>query len=89
MMYLFSGGRLSFKQAVLTKRMCFKVLFADSSPAFTAVYLLAEIASHIPVVLSVFVCFMLIAVLTVAQIWTAGNTAWSFRPFRHIITYTI
>ena len=66
MMYLFSGGRSSFKQAVLTKRVCFKVLLSDGAPVFTAVYLLAVVASHISVVLSVFTCFMLLAVLTVA-----------------------
>lgn len=88
-MHLFGGGRLSFKQAVLTQRMLLKVLLTDNSPAFTAVYLLAVIASHISVVLYVLAGFVFIAVLTVAQIRTAGNTAWSFRPFRHIITYTI
>lgn len=85
MMHLFGGCCPAGEQAVLTQRMCFKILPADSSPAFAAVYLFAVIISHISVVSSVSFCFMFCTVLPAihGKLRAARISAWSAWFYRH------
>ena len=88
MMHLFGGRRFAIKQAVFAERMRLIVLPAYRSPAFAAVNLHGSSVSRVAVIVSVFFCFMLRAVLTAVygESRASGPAARPFWFLRHIIT---
>lgn len=84
-MYLFGGYCFTFQQAILTERMGFKVLLADSPPHFAAIYLFGFVIPAVTVVVPVFFSFMYSTVLAAVhgKIRTAGVSARSARFSRH------
>ena len=75
----------SFLQTHLAQRMRRSIAVADSFPS-SAVLLVAVGGTSVSVVLSAGGSFMLLAVLTIRQLWTAGIGTRPFRFPRHFAT---
>ena len=79
------GSQPSFLQTQLTQRMRRSIAVADSFPS-SAVLLVAVGGTSVSVVLSAGGSLMLLAVLTIRQLWTAGIGTRPFRFPRHFAT---